>query len=98
MLHYWLYCLDLKSGAVDWKYELYGGHPPGGRHRKASYTSETPITHGQAVYVYVGNLGLWAVGLKGKLLWSGKLGADPTHGGVGTRGAPGLRGGQDIHL
>src|SRR5215471_17507210 len=32
MLHYWLYCVDLKSGTVDWKYELYGGHPPGGRH------------------------------------------------------------------
>src|SRR5262247_2253548 len=28
-LHYWLYCLDLKTGAVDWKKEFYGGHPPG---------------------------------------------------------------------
>jgi len=51
MLHYWFYCLDLKSGAVDWKYELYSGHPPGGRHRKASFTSETPVTNGKVVYV-----------------------------------------------
>ena len=36
MLHYWLYCLDLKTGAVDWKKEFYGGHPPGGRHRKTA--------------------------------------------------------------
>ena len=43
-LHYFLYCLDLKSGKVSWKKEFYAGHPPGGRHRKNSFTSETPVT------------------------------------------------------
>ena len=37
MLHYWVYCLDLKSGEVDWKYELYNGHPPGGRQSRESH-------------------------------------------------------------
>jgi outer membrane protein assembly factor BamB len=98
MLHYWLYCLDLKSGKVDWKYELYSGHPPGGRHRKASFTSETPITDGRAVYVYVGNLGLWAFDLKGKMLWNEKLEAYPTYGECGTGGSPALTGNQIIIL
>src|SRR6266496_331058 len=69
MLHYFLYCLDLKSGKVAWKREFYTGQPPGARHRKNSFTSETPITDGIAMYVYIGNLGLYAFDLKGKQLW-----------------------------
>ncbi len=98
MLHYWLYAIDLKSGAVDWKYALHAGRPPGGRHRKASFTSETPLTDGKAVYVYVGNLGLWAFDLKGKLLWHEKLEAYPTYGECGTGGSPALAGNQIVIL
>jgi hypothetical protein len=98
MLHYWVYAIDLKSGAVDWKHELYSGRPPGGRHRKASFTSETPLTDGEAVYIYVGNLGLWAFDLKGKLLWQEKLEAYPTYGECGTGGSPALAGDQIVIL
>jgi outer membrane protein assembly factor BamB len=98
MLHYWIYAIDLKSGAVDWKHELHAGRPPGGRHRKASFTSETPLTDGKTVYVYVGNLGLWAFDLKGKLLWQEKLEAYPTYGECGTGGSPALAGDQIIIL
>ena len=66
MLHYFVYCLDLKTGKVDWKKEFYAGHPPGGRHRKNSFSSETPITDGKSVFVYVANLGLYAFDLKCK--------------------------------
>ena len=75
-IHFLLYCLDLKSGAVNWKKEFYAGHPPGGRHRKNSFTSETPVTDGKAIYVYVGNLGLYAFDLKGKQLWTTPLERD----------------------
>ncbi|HLY19306.1 MAG TPA: PQQ-binding-like beta-propeller repeat protein [Bryobacteraceae bacterium] len=98
MLHYWVYCVDLQTGAVDWKYELYSGHPPGGRHRKASFTSETPITDGKVVYVYIGNLGLWAFDLKGKVLWSAKLDVYPMYGDCGTGASPALAGDQIIIL
>ena len=57
-LHYFLYCLNLKTGKVLWKQEFHAGHPPGGRHRKNSFTSETPVTDGKRVYVYVANLGI----------------------------------------
>src|SRR3712207_1860557 len=36
-LHYFLYCLDLKTGEVEWRKEFYAGRPPGGRHRKNSF-------------------------------------------------------------
>jgi outer membrane protein assembly factor BamB len=97
-LRYWLYCIDLKSGAVDWKHELYAGRPPGGRHRKASFTSETPVTDGKAVYVYVGNLGLWSFDLTGKLLWQEKLEPYPIFGECGTGASPALAGDQIIIL
>src|SRR5882724_2586056 len=42
MLHYFLYCLDIQTGKVSWKQEFYSGQPPGGRHRKNSFASETP--------------------------------------------------------
>jgi len=63
-LHYFLYCLNLKSGKVEWSKEFYTGRPPGGRHRKNSFISETPVTDGKFIYVYVANLGLWAFDLK----------------------------------
>jgi len=69
MLHYYLYCLDIQTGKVVWKREFYSGQPPGGRHRKNSFASETPVTDGNLVYVYVANLGLYAYDMKGTQVW-----------------------------
>ena len=98
MLHYWLYCLDLRSGALSWKQEFYAGHPPGGRHRKNSFASETPVTDGQFIYVYVANLGLWAFDLKGKQVWTMKLDTNPIYLDFGTGGSPALVGNQLVIL
>jgi outer membrane protein assembly factor BamB len=92
MLHYFLYCLNLKSGKVEWQKEFYTGRPPGGRHRKNSFTSESPITDGKFVYVYVANLGLWAFDTKGKLAWTTPLEANPIYLDFGTGSSPALAG------
>jgi outer membrane protein assembly factor BamB len=91
-LHYFLYCLHLKSGKLLWKKEFYTGHPPGGRHRKNSFTSESPVTDGKLVYVYVANLGLWAFDLKGRPAWSTPLEANPIYLDFGTGSSPALAG------
>src|SRR5262245_38844407 len=90
MLHYFLYCLNLKSGKVEWQKEFYTGRPPGGRHRKNSFTSESPVTDGKFVYVYVANLGLWAFDLKGKQVWMTPLEANPIYHDFGTGSSPAL--------
>lgn len=95
-LHYFLYCLNLKSGKVEWQKEFFTGHPPGGRHRKNSFTSESPVTDGKFVYVYVGNLGLWAFDLKGKQVWTTPLEANPIYHDFGTGSSPALIGNQLI--
>jgi len=92
VLHYFLYCLDLKSGKVEWTREFYTGRPPGGRHRKNSFASESPVTDGKFIYVYVGNLGLWAFDLKGKQAWTTPLEANPIYLDFGTGGSPALAG------
>ncbi len=79
MLHYVVYCLDLKSGKMEWQKEFYKGQPPGGRHRKNSFVSETPVTDGKFIYVFVGNLGLWSFDLKGKQVWTTPLEANPIY-------------------
>jgi outer membrane protein assembly factor BamB len=91
-LHYFLYCLELKSGKVEWRKEFHTGRPPGGRHRKNSFTSESPVTDGKFVYVYVANLGLWAFDLKGKPVWSTPLEANPIYLDFGTGSSPALAG------
>jgi outer membrane protein assembly factor BamB len=92
MLHYFIYCLDLKSGKVEWKQEFHTGQPPGGRHRKNSFVSESPVTDGKFVYVYVANLGLWAFDVKGKPAWKTTLEANPIYLDFGTGSSPALAG------
>ncbi|HET9590419.1 MAG TPA: PQQ-binding-like beta-propeller repeat protein, partial [Anaerolineales bacterium] len=92
MLHYFLYCLNLKSGKVEWQKEFYAGRPPGGRHRKNSFVSESPVTDGKFVYLYVANLGLWAFDLNGKQAWSTPLEANPIYLDLGTGSSPVLAG------
>ncbi len=92
MLHYFVYCLNLKSGKVEWKKEFFSGRPPGGRHRKNSFVSESPLTDGRYVYVYVANLGLWAFDLKGRVAWTTRLEPNPIYLDFGTGSSPALAG------
>jgi outer membrane protein assembly factor BamB len=92
MLHYFVYCLNLTSGKLEWKKEFFTGRPPGGRHRKNSFVSESPVTDGRHVYVYVANLGLWAFDLKGKQVWHTPLEANPIYLDFGTGSSPALAG------
>ncbi len=89
-LRYYLYALDLESGKVRWRTEFHNGHPPSGRHRKNSFTSETPVSDGESVYVYVGNLGLFAFDLEGKQRWSTPLEAHKIYLDFGTGASPAL--------
>jgi outer membrane protein assembly factor BamB len=91
-LHYFLYCLNLNSGKVEWQKEFYTGQPPGGRHRKNSFVSESPVTDGKFVYVYVANLGLWSFDLNGKPAWNTPLEANPIYLDFGTGSSPALVG------
>jgi outer membrane protein assembly factor BamB len=87
-----LYCHDLETGKLLWEREIYRGNPRGGRHRKNSFASETPVTDGENVYVYFTQHGLYAFDMSGKEAWSTPLEAHPTIRDYGTGASPALHG------
>ncbi len=56
--HRWMvYAVDFATGKIVWEREVKHGVPSVSRHLKNSYASETPVTDGQRVYAYFGNVG-----------------------------------------
>jgi outer membrane protein assembly factor BamB len=93
-LTYIIHCIDLETGQVLWKSEFYNGPPPVGRHRKNSYTSETPVTDGSSVYVYVAFQGLYAFDFNGKQLWSTPFDPHKVYFDFGSGASPALHQGK----
>ncbi len=55
--HRWMvYAIDWKTGKIAWEREVYRGAPRSSHHLKNTYASETPVTDGERVYAYFGNL------------------------------------------
>jgi outer membrane protein assembly factor BamB len=87
--HRWMvYCVDFKTGKIRWSKEVNRGTPPGPRHLKNTYASETPVTDGERVYAYFGTLGLFCFDMDGKQLWAKKWGPFNTRFGWGTAASP----------
>ncbi len=87
--HRWVvYDFDFKTGKIRWEHEVAKAVPLQPRHLKNSYASETPVTDGQRVYAYFGNIGLFAFDLNGKLLWSKPMDALKVRSGFGPAASP----------
>ncbi len=87
--HRWLvYCIDFKTGKTLWEREVHRGVPAFSRHLKNSFASETPVTDGERVYFYFGNVGMFVFDMNGKPAWSQKWGPFNTRFGWGTAASP----------
>lgn len=89
--HRWMvYAVDFNSGKILWQREVHKAipSPAQSRHLKNSYASETPVTDGERVYAYFGNVGLFVFDMKGKPLWSKPFSAYKTRFGWGTAASP----------
>lgn len=74
--HRWfVLCLDLRTGRVLWRREAHHAVPNWLIHPKGSHASETPVTDGERVYAYFGNVGLYCYSVDGKPLWSHRVAA-----------------------
>jgi outer membrane protein assembly factor BamB len=88
-VHRWMvYCVDFKTGKIRWQQEVKKGPPESSHHLKNTYASETPVTDGERVYAYFGNVGVFCFDMKGKLLWSKSWGPFKTRFGWGTAASP----------
>jgi outer membrane protein assembly factor BamB len=96
---YRIYALDAKTGKVVWQQEAHRGHPAGGRHRKNTYASETPVTDGERLYVsFGGNVGVFCYSLDGKLLWKKNWPPQPIYLDFGTASSPVVHNGRLYQL
>ncbi len=88
-MHQWkVYCLDFKSGKVIWDAVAHRGLPKYALHIKNSHASETPVTDGERVYTYFGNVGLFCYDRSGNLVWSKKWDTVKTRYNWGTAASP----------
>ncbi len=87
-IRYMVYAFDAATGKLRWEREAHKGAPFGGRHRKNTYASETPATDGERLYVYFGNVGLFAYSLDGKPLWNTRFDPQPMYLDFGTASSP----------
>jgi outer membrane protein assembly factor BamB len=98
-IRYMLYALDAKSGRIVWQQEAHRGQPFGGRHRKNTYASETPVTDGERVYAsFGGNVGVFCYSMDGKLLWKHTWPPQPIYLDFGTASSPVVHAGRVYQL
>jgi len=94
-ISYTLMALDAKTGATRWVREAHRGLPPGGRHRKNTYASETPATDGERIYAsFGGNIGVFAYALDGTPVWTRTWPPQPIYLDFGTASSPIVHNGQ----
>ena len=89
-VHRWMvYDLDVETGTIRWQRELHSELPRLRRHIKNSYASETPVTNGERLFVYFGNIGLVsALDMDGNVLWRQDIGAHNTRVELGQAASP----------
>ncbi len=73
-----LYDVDAATGRVRWERVIHTAVPTRPVHMKNSYASETPVTDGERVYVYLGYVGLFAFDMKGTPVWAKPMDAKNT--------------------
>jgi len=87
--HRWvLYDIDVKTGRIRWERVVHSGVPAKSRHLKNSYAAETPVTDGERVYAYFGDVGLYAFDLSGKPMWAKPVDAFEMQTGFGHASSP----------
>ena len=89
--HRWVvYDIDFKTGKIRWERIVRTGVPSEPKHQKNSYASETPLTDGERVYTYFGNVGLSAFDMNGVPVWSKPMGPFKVRSGWWSAASPAL--------
>ena len=92
-MHRWVvYAVDVETGSIKWERDVYRGVPKSSHHLKNTYASETPVTDGQFLYVYFGNIGLFCLSLDGDILWTRLFEVVATRASWGTAASPVIHG------
>jgi outer membrane protein assembly factor BamB len=89
-----LYNVDVQTGRIRWQRVIKAAVPDQAVHQKNSFASETPVTDGERVYVYLGYAGLFAFDMTGQPVWAKPMAAPRMRTGWGTAASPVLHDGR----
>ena len=92
MFRWEVYCFNRADGKILWKEVALERKPAIVTFPSNGYATETPVSDGERLYVYLGAHGLYCYDLKGKKLWHKDLGSYPVAMGYGTGSSPTLSG------
>jgi hypothetical protein len=85
-------CVDRATGKILWDNKADPRLPEtkydGGRINLHGYASATPVTDGEAVYVFFGKSGIFKYSLEGKLHWRASVGTDVDSHNWGSGASP----------
>lgn len=84
--------LSRRDGSVLWEKVLREEWPHEGGHTTGSLASNSPVTDGEHLYVFLGSRGLYCLDLKGEVKWSKDLGKMRTLHAHGEGSSPVLHG------
>ena len=94
-VHRWrVYALNVTTGEFRWQRDVRTGVPSRSRHLKNTFASETPVTDGERIYVFFGNVGLYCLDMSGQILWSREMEPVETRLGWGSAASPVLHDGR----
>lgn len=85
---------DARTGKVRWERTLKTATPTQAVHNKNSMASETPVTDGERLYVYLSYAGLFALDFNGTVVWSKPMEPQPVRMGWGGAASPVLHDGR----
>jgi outer membrane protein assembly factor BamB len=83
---------DRKDGKVLWQKVLREEVPHEGHHATNTFASHSALTDGEHVYAFFGSRGLYALDLRGNVMWEKDLGDMTIKLGFGEAASPALHG------
>ena len=85
-----LLAIDRATGATRWSKTLRVEQPVEGRHPTNTWASASPSTDGEHIIAFFGSRGLYALTMKGDLVWAKDFGEMDTRNGWGEGASPAL--------
>jgi len=81
------------DGALRWRRTVKEEKPHEGTHKDGTYASGSALTDGRRVYAFFGSRGLYALDMKGRVVWEKDLGLMQTRNAFGEGASPALHDG-----
>ena len=85
-----LLAIDRATGATRWSKTLRVEQPVEGRHPTNTWASASPSTDGEHIIAFFGSRGLYALTMKGEVVWEKDFGEMDTRNGWGEGASPAL--------